>query len=126
MSEEIKGLPRIPRKIPPTVEATDIVKMICKRCGQAYTRRSGLMIDGKLTQTHGTLIVKPCVGMPIGRQLNSVPDPETLTQAQMDAIEHQLAGDGKCGSTEYLIYREMKVNAMPIGRVYNDLSRKHS
>lgn len=107
-SGHIQGLPRIPRGPHPSFEPTDIVKMICNECGQVYTRRSGLMVNGKLSKREGKLVVKHCVGQP-----------QPGTKRFMET-------DSKCGSTNYQIFREMKVNAMPIGRHFTDLSRKHN
>jgi hypothetical protein len=107
-TKHIPGLPRLPKVTPPSVVPTDIVKMICKDCGKVYTRKSGLMINGKLSLREGALVVKPCVAQP---RLGSRKFLET---------------DEDCGSTSYHVYRLMEVKAMPIGRVPNDLSRKHS
>lgn len=82
-----------------TIEPTDIVKMQCNECGKWYTvSGNGLMINSK----DGSF--RPCVGMPA----NPLVDRE------------------KCESTDYSVYRRMEIRAMPIGRKFNDLSRKYS
>jgi hypothetical protein len=124
MSTHIQGLPRLPKKTPPSFVPTDIVYMDCLECGQHYTRKVGLPIDGRNT-TPEKLVVKPCIGMPGGRTLSAVDD-EKLTQEQMDAIEQRVNAREKCGSTRYRIGRKMDVVAMPIGRHFTDLSRKHN
>lgn len=84
------------------------------------------MINGKLSLRESRLVVKPCIGMPLKDvHLNRLDD-EHLTQEHMDGIAARLAAKEKCGSVDYIIYRQMKVNAMPIGKRFNDLSRKHA
>lgn len=125
MTAHIKGLPRTPKRVDSFVP-TDIVYMDCLDCGQHYTRKTGLPIDGKRSLELEGLVVKPCVGMPGGRMLSAVADPEKLTQEQMDAIEQRVNSQERCGSTNYRIGRRMEPVAMPIGRQYTDLSRKHN
>lgn len=80
----------------PTFELTRIKKMICKSCRQTYTKDTGFPVHEGILQ--------PCTGMPANI---------------FAAREH-------CECTQYDIYYNVNIRAMPMGNINTDLSRKRS